>query len=184
MSKKNRIAFMVGIALLVLILVYSQQMNNSSSSIVAANFGGAFSLTNHLGEAVTEKDFENSYRLICPTELQKITLALKKLGQKSENITPLFITVDPERDTVETMKNYVALFHPRLVGLTGTPEQIRDAANAYKIYYAKAQDDTMNDYTMDHSSFIYFIDPDDNLLRIFKTEDTAEEITKFIEDLF
>lgn len=165
---------------------------NNKSNIVASNFGGTFELTNHLGQPVTDKDFSYKNRLIyfgftycpaiCPTELQKISMALKEVGDLSKNITPIFVTVDPERDTVEVMKNYVSLFNPRLIGLTGTVKQIEKIKNGYKVYSAKVKDDTMQEYTVDHSSFIYFIDKNNNLVRIFKTDDTAEDISNFIKD--
>jgi protein SCO1/2 len=147
-------------------------------------FGGPFTLTDQSGQTVTDKNFTGKYRLIyfgftycpaiCPTELSKMTAALNTLGDKGKAIVPMFITVDPERDTAEKMKNYVSLFHPSLVGLTGTPEQIKTTLKEYKIYAAKRQDEGMTDYTMDHSSFVYFMDPHDRLLHIFKSEDTAD----------
>ncbi len=160
------------------------------TAVTSDAFGGPFTLTDHTGKTVTEKDYAGTYRLIyfgftycpaiCPTELAKITSAMNMLEDKGAGIQPLFITVDPERDTVEAMKNYVSLFHPSLTGLTGTAEQIKGVAKAYKIYYAKVQDESMSDYTMDHSSFIYFIGPDDRLLRIFRMEDSAEEMADVI----
>ncbi|PZO82755.1 MAG: SCO family protein [Micavibrio aeruginosavorus] len=147
-------------------------------------FGGPFTLTDQNGKTVTEKDLTGSYRLmyfgftycpaICPTELSKISAALKQMGSKGDQVVPVFVTVDPERDTVQAMKNYTALFHPSLIGLTGTPEQIKDMLKAYKIYAAKVQDPQMSDYTMDHSSFIYLLAPDDRLLHIFKMDDNAK----------
>lgn len=147
-------------------------------------FGGPFTLTDHNGKTVTEKNYGGTYKLIyfgftfcpaiCPTELAKITSALNTLGEDSKKIQPLFITVDPERDTVEKMKSYVGLFHPSLVGLTGTPEQIKATTKAYKIYAAKVQDPSLSEYTMDHSSFVYLIAPDGRLLYIFKSSDDAQ----------
>lgn len=164
----------------------------ASSPYLAENFGGPFTLTDHTGRAVTDKDFAGTYRLIyfgftfcpaiCPTELAKITEALDTLGPDADKITPLFITVDPERDTAAVMKSYVELFHPRLVGLTGTPAQIKQAAKNYKIYYAKVEDPALTEYTMDHSSFIYFIDPQNNLLRIFRTADEAPAMAQAIKE--
>lgn len=175
---------------------YFQIKSESSGSIatikhtpvVASDFGGEFTLTNHLGETVTDKDFKDQYRLIyfgftycpaiCPTELQKITMALKDLDPViADQITPIFVTIDPERDTAEKMKNYISLFHENFIGLTGTPEQTKQIADAYKIYYARVKDDTMQEYTMDHSSFIYFMGPEDTLYHIFKVDDKAEAIT-------
>ena len=147
-------------------------------------FGGPYTLTDHNGKTVTDKDMTGSYRLmyfgftycpaICPTELSKISAAIKQMGSKGDQVVPVFVTVDPERDTVQAMKNYVAMFHPSLIGLTGTPEQIKDMLKAYKIYAAKVNDPQMSDYTMDHSSFIYLLAPDDRLLHIFKMDDDAQ----------
>lgn len=195
MTKQRFIRFfsllVVGLAIASLIAYVQIKSETLSSSITAKNFGGEFTLTNHHGETVTDKDFSDQYRLIyfgftycpaiCPTELQRINTVLKDLGEAGKKIQPIFVTVDPERDTVKTMKNYVSLFHPRLIGLTGTPEQITVIKKAYKIYSAKVQDKTMSDYTVDHSSFIYFMGPDDALIRIFKVDDAVEKITKTIK---
>jgi len=164
------------------------QSLNSLKPLAGDNFGGAFTLTDHNGNEVTDQDFTGQYRLIyfgftfcpaiCPTELQKMTTALNMLGPVGEDIQPIFITIDPERDTAETMNQYVQMFHPDLVGLTGTPEQIEQAAKAYKVYYAKVDDPDMTEYTMDHSSYIYFIDPQDRLLALYKIDQTAEEMAE------
>lgn len=153
-------------------------------------FAGPFTLTATTGETVNEKSWPDKYKLIyfgftycpaiCPTELQKITYALNALPDKIAVIQPLFATVDPERDTPAKMKEYVAMFHPSLVGLTGTPKQVDVALKSFKIYAAKVQEEGMSDYTMDHSSFIYFIAPDGRLLQIYKKEDTAEDIAASI----
>ncbi len=150
-------------------------------------FGGPFTLTNHLGQNVTDKDYTGKYRLIyfgftfcpaiCPTELSKMTSVMNDLGDRSKEIQPLFMTVDPERDTVEKMKNYVSLFHSSLIGLTGTSDQIKSVLKDYKIYAAKVDDPSLSEYTMDHSSFIYFIAPDDRLLHIFRINDSADVMT-------
>ena len=188
---KLLLSFVIGLALAGLISVYQIKAERSKQNVVAKNFGGEFTLTDHTGKQVTDKDFEGQYRLIyfgftycpaiCPTELQRMNSVLNALGEKGEIIQPIFFTVDPERDTAEVMKNYVAQFHPRLIGLTGTTKQVDIAKKAYKIYAAKVQDETMSDYTMDHSSFIYFIDPNDNLLRIFKMDDNVETIVNVIQ---
>jgi protein SCO1/2 len=181
----------IGLAIASLIAVYQIKTDRRiGQGVVAEDFGGPFTLQNQDGETVTQEDFEGEYRLIyfgftycpaiCPTELQKISAALKQLGEKGENILPVFISVDPERDTIQVMKNYVEMFHPRLVGLTGTVQQVEQAKKSYKIYSAKVKDDTMTEYTVDHSSFIYFMNPEGDLLRIFKTEDTAEDMVNVI----
>lgn len=155
-------------------------------------FGGPFTLTSHLGKTITQKDFDGQYKLIyfgftfcpaiCPTELAKITSTLNALGDDAKKIQPLFVTVDPMRDTQEKMKSYVALFHPSLVGLTGTQDQITSMTKNYKIYAAKVDDPSLSEYTMDHSSFIYFIAPDGRLLHIFKIADDSTAMTAKIKE--
>jgi protein SCO1/2 len=187
-DKRLKRTFLIVISALCLaaLIAYVQVHIETSKpqDVVAEDFGGPFTLTDHTGKTVTEKDFEGRYRLIyfgftfcpaiCPTELAKMTKALKAIGPTADDITPLFITVDPERDTADVLGKYIKMFDKRLIGLTGTPEQIKKSAKEYKIYYAKVQDPGMTEYTMDHSSFIYFIDPDNNLRAVFRAEDTAE----------
>lgn len=138
--------------------------------------GGPFTLTDHTGREVTEKTFLGKYMLvffgftfcpdICPTELQVITAALDQMGPAGEVIQPVFITIDPARDTPEVLKAYVSNFGPRLLGLTGTPEQIAAAAKAYRVYYAKAANSGADEnYVMDHSTIIYLMGPDGRFVR-------------------
>ena len=168
----------------------NKSSSNNTPAVAIKNFGGDFELTNHLSNKVTQSDFDNQYRLIyfgftycpaiCPTELQRISSVLKQLGDAGKTIQPIFITVDPQRDTIDVMKEYVSLFHPRLIGLTGTPEQIDTVKKAYKIYAKQVQEEGMNDYTMDHSSFIYFINSNNDLVRIFKTDDSVDHMISVI----
>ncbi len=190
-KNKLRVALILIVGLGVSALIAFAQIRGierqaTASTVVADNFGGPFELTDHTGRAVTEKDFSGQWRLmyfgftfcpaICPTELAKMTEVLNALGEKGEQITPIFITIDPERDTQKIMADYVSLFHPRLIGLTGTPDQIAEIAKAYKVYYAKVDDPTLSEYTMDHSSYIYLIDPQDNLHALYKIDQTADEV--------
>lgn len=159
-----------------------------------ALIGGPFSLVDHNGRRVTEKDFRDTFTLVffgytycpdvCPAELQVVSAALDALGEKAKRVTPLFITIDPERDTVGQMKSYVENFHPRLVGLTGTAEEIRAAAKAYRVYYARAKSDSTSDYLMDHSSIVYLMSPDGTYLAHFAygtdVDTMAEGIAKFL----
>ncbi len=149
--------------------------------------GGPFTLVNHEGETVTQADYADKHKLIyfgftycpaiCPTELQKISEAYAQLPTEiQEQLHLLFISVDPERDTVPVMAEYVSLFHPALVGLTGSVDQVEAAKQEYRVYAAKFQDETMSDYTVDHSSFIYLMSPDDTLRSIYKIETPAAEI--------
>lgn len=159
-----------------------------------ALIGGPFSLVDHNGKRVTEKDFRGEFTLVffgytycpdvCPAELQVVSAALDTLGEKAKRVTPLFITIDPERDTAEQMKSYVENFHPRLVGLTGTAEEIRAAAKAYRVYYARAKGEASTEYLMDHSSIVYLMSPDGSYLAHFAygtdVDTMAEGIAKFL----
>ena len=158
---------------------------------VGGSVGGAFTLVDQDGRTVTDKSFADSYTLIyfgftfcpaiCPTELSKMNDALEKMGTAARAIQPVFITIDPERDTQAVMKDYAGLYGERLIGLTGTPEQVKQAANAYKVYYAKVDDPAASDYTMDHSSYIYFMNPDGTLLHIFRMEDSADDMARIMQ---
>lgn len=159
-----------------------------------ALIGGPFALTDHNGKRVTDKDFGGKHKLvffgytycpdICPAELQVMSAAMDNLGDKAKDVTPVFITVDPERDTVEQMKSYVENFHPSLVGLTGSPEEIRKAAKAYRVYYKKTHSESASDYLVDHSSIVYLMSPDGEYLAHFAygtgPEKMAEGIRKFL----
>jgi len=157
-----------------------------------AQVGGAFELVDHNGRAVTETDFGGSYKLIffgftycpavCPTELQKMTKVLEALGDDMGQIEPLFISVDPERDTPKVMRDYVLQFHPSITGLTGNRAQIDQVLENYKVYATKVESEFMDGYMMDHSAFMYLMSPDDELITIYPTEDTAEKIAKDIEN--
>ncbi|MGH1479279.1 MAG: SCO family protein [Geminicoccales bacterium] len=157
-----------------------------------ALIGGPFTLTDHSGARVSEQTFAGQFTLIffgytycpdvCPTELQTMTDALGLLGQKAERVTPIFVTVDPERDTVEQMASYVANFHSRLVGLTGTEQDIRDMAKTFRIYYAKAENyDPGTDYLMSHSSIVYLMGPTNEFLTHFSHGTNAREMADGIE---
>lgn len=154
--------------------------------------GGPFELIDENGQTVSDKDFSDVYKLIyfgfascpaiCPTELQKIAGTMKALPEEqADKVQPLFITIDPARDTVEVMHDYVALFYPRLKGLTGSQEQIDRVLKSYRVYASKVQDEGMSDYTMDHSSFIYLMSPDDRLLSMYRIQDTAEKMAQDVQ---
>lgn len=143
-----------------------------------ALIGGPFSLTNHTGEVFTESNLLGKYSLIyfgftycpeiCPSALSVISNTLDEMGSDADAIIPVFITVDPERDTQEVLAEYVTNFHDHLVGLTGTSEQIKQAADAYKVYYVKQeQKDSAIGYLVDHSSYIFLMGPDGKYITHF-----------------
>ncbi len=154
--------------------------------------GGAFELIDHTGKPRTERDFHGKLMLvyfgftycpdICPTDLQAIGLALDKLGADGDSVQPLFITVDPERYTAEHLADYVKMFHPRLIGLTGSAAAIRKAADAYKVYYAKVDPSKADGgyYTVDHTAYIYLMDREGNYLGFFPPGTSAERMVEII----
>lgn len=158
--------------------------------------GGSFELTDHTGRPRTAADFRGKLMLvyfgftycpdICPTDLQAIGLALDKLGADGASVQPLFITVDPERDNAQHLAEYVPMFHPRLIGLTGSAEAIRKAADAYKVYYARvdpAKESVKEDggyYTVDHTAYIYLMDRDGNYLGFFPPGTSADRMVEII----
>ena len=155
--------------------------------------GGAFSLIDHNGRTVSEADFKGRYMLVyfgytfcpdvCPTSLSAIADAIDLLGDKADLVTPVFITVDPERDTPEQMKMYVGYFHPKLVGLSGSVEQVSKAAMAYKAYFAKAEDTGDEEYLMDHSSITYLMGPDGEFVAHFSHGVEAEEMAARLKEI-
>lgn len=156
-------------------------------SVAGVKIGGSFELVDHNGNPVTHKDYADKYKLIffgftycpaiCPAELQKITSVMNALDEATaQKIQPLFITVDPERDTPEVMKDYVSLFSDKIIGLTGSRPQIDKVINDYKIYAQKIEDPDYNDYMMDHSANIYLMSPDSELMLIFKRADKVDHI--------
>jgi protein SCO1/2 len=145
--------------------------------------GGPFALIDQTGARRTDADFRGKILLVyfgftycpdvCPTDLQEIAAAIDRLGPAGDAVQPLFITVDPERDTPAHLKDYVPLFHPHLVGLTGSAAAIRDAARAYRAYYAKVPLER-GDYTVDHSAFIYLMGRDGAYLGFFPPGTSAD----------
>jgi len=151
--------------------------------------GGPFSLTNQDGETVTNQDFAGKYMLvyfgfancpmICPTDMADISQALDKLDDTQlEKVQPIFITIDPERDTVENIKTFLENFHSKFQGLTGTNEQVAAAIKEYRVYNRKVESDELQDYLMDHSSFTYLMGPDGKYVAHFSHEDGANKIAE------
>jgi len=158
--------------------------------------GGPFELTAHTGQTVTQASFAGKLLLVffgytfcpdvCPTTLNRVALALDELGPEAEKVQPLFITVDPARDTAAVLADYVAAFHPAIVGLTGTPQQIAVVAKSYRAYFSKVEPKGSDpeDYLMDHSVLIYLIGEDGKFLTMFShtasPEDIAAGIKKYL----
>ena len=159
--------------------------NCDSASVAGgkAAIGGPFTLVNHKGETVTDKDIITGPTLIyfgytfcpdvCPLDTARNAEAIDILDARDLDVLPVFITIDPARDSVSAISDFVEVIHPRMVGLTGTPEQIKVASRAYKTYFLKNGEG--EDYLMDHSTFTYLMGPD-GLWEFFKRDDTPEKI--------
>jgi cytochrome oxidase Cu insertion factor (SCO1/SenC/PrrC family) len=151
--------------------------------------GGPFQLIDQSGKLRSERDFRGRLMLvyfgfttcpdICPTDLQAIGVAVEQLGTQAGEVQPLFITLDPQRDTREHLADYVAMFHPRLLGLTGSAEAVERAADADRVYYKRIDFDK-DDYTVDHSAFIYLMDRDGKYLGFFPPGTSAEKMVEMI----
>ena len=175
-------------------LLQDRLPGNSVTIAEAAPIGGPFSLLDHSGSLVADTDFHGEFTLVffgythcpdvCPTTLQEVAVAMAALGDESAEVRPLFITVDPERDTPEVLAHYVSAFHPRIVGLTGTVEQVAAVTEAYRVFYAKAEIDA-DFYLMDHSSALYLMGRDGRFLTAFSSttlpEDMAAKIRGYID---
>jgi protein SCO1 len=151
-----------------------------------APVGGPFELTDQAGHRRSDTDFRGKLVVlyfgytycpdVCPTELQSISLALDELGVAGEAVQPLFITVDPDRDTPARLAEFVSSFHPRLIGLTGSSAEIRKTAIAYRTFFVKNGATTPRDYSVDHTGFIYLIGKDGYYLGFLPPGSTPDEI--------
>jgi protein SCO1/2 len=171
------------------LLLATPQGGQPVQSSGAALIGGPFSLTGAGGKPVTDRDFRGRYMLIffgfthcpdiCPAELQVIAQALEQLGDKAKNVVPIFITLDPERDTPEAMANYVKSFGPNFVGLTGSAEAIAAAAKAYRVAYSKVENkESEGDYSVDHSALVYLMDPEGHYVTHFSYGLSADQMAE------
>ncbi|MGA9581154.1 MAG: SCO family protein [Allosphingosinicella sp.] len=155
-----------------------------------AAIGGPFTLTNQDGRQVTERDFAGRYQLlyfgfthcpdICPTDLAVIGQALRRFEksdpERAARVVPIFVTVDPERDTPPVIREYVSAFHPRLVGLTGTPKQVADMVKRYGAYGAKEDPAPGGGYNVNHSRLAMLIGPDGKPIALLPYEKGAEAV--------
>jgi protein SCO1/2 len=167
------LALLVGLAAgvmsaVLLVTLPGQPGAEKSETTGKALIGGPFSLLDASGKRVTDKDFAGKPMLVyfgftncpdvCPAGLQVIAAALDRMGDKAKDVTPVFITVDPERDTPELLGKYVKSFHPGIVALSGTPEDIAAVTKAYRVYAKKVPDEERpGQYNVDHSSFMYLM---------------------------
>lgn len=168
------------------------RMNKTQQVAGKAAVGGPFSLVDQDGKLFTQENLRGQFSVlyfgfthcpdICPTELEKLAEALdiieKEAGVK---VLPVFISVDPERDTPEKVKAYVKEFHPRLLGLTGDLDSVKSASKAYRVYFHKANESD-TDYLVDHSIITYLLNPDADFVTFYGKNFTAEQMAKSIID--
>ncbi|KAL9828064.1 Protein SCO1 1 [Arabidopsis thaliana] len=152
-----------------------------------AAIGGPFSLIRDDGKRVTEKNLMGKWTIlyfgfthcpdICPDELIKLAAAIDKIKENSGvDVVPVFISVDPERDTVQQVHEYVKEFHPKLIGLTGSPEEIKSVARSYRVYYMKTEEED-SDYLVDHSIVMYLMSPEMNFVKFYGKNHDVDSLT-------
>ncbi|MBI4030996.1 MAG: SCO family protein [Proteobacteria bacterium] len=175
-----------------------QGVDSAYSSISPAagdeiKIGAKWALTDHDGQPVNQDSYGPRYKLvffgftrcpdICPTSMQRLAAALDLLGDAANDVQPLFITTDPAHDTAETLKDYVMAFSPRIVGLTGAQDEIDATVGSFRAYAEKVEGDN-GGYMINHSSVIYFMTPENELVTVFDASDApadmAAEIKKTI----
>ena len=154
--------------------------------------GADFALTSHQGKQVSSADFRGKIMMVyfgyafcpdvCPLSLGLMTNALDKLGYKAANVQPIFITIDPQRDTEKVLHDYVKNFHPRLLALTGRKEEVERVAQSFKVYVQPIPASKPGrPYLIDHSSFIYILDRDGQYIQHFHHSTPVEDIVSYLQ---
>jgi protein SCO1/2 len=175
------------------LIVTSSAQGPKVETTGTALIGGPFTLVDQNGKTVTDRDFRGKYMLIffgfthcpdiCPAELQVMSAALDALGSKADEVVPIFVTLDPERDTPEAVGAYVKNFGKNFVGLTGSPTAIANAAKTYRVTYSKLEykgKDGNYGYSIDHSALVYLMDKDGQYLINFTYGTPAAKITEIM----
>lgn len=154
--------------------------------------GGPFTLTDANGERRSLSDFRSRLVLlyfgfaycpdVCPTDLMAVGNLVRSLGPDGNELQPVFITLDPERDTPEVLRAYVASFHPRFVALTGTEEEIRRVATSYKVFFEKVRVPGAGTYVIDHAAYIFLLDREGRFVTLFPPGTPAERMAIMVRD--
>jgi protein SCO1 len=176
-------AFLCGLALVFAAIVYVSGRSPSPIGSAVAAVGGPFHLKDQNGKPVSDEDLKGRPFLVffgythcpdvCPTTLFDISQVMQKLGKDADRAGALFITVDPERDTPATLRDYLSNFDPHLRGLTGDPAAVNAAIKAYRVYAKKIPLEN-GDYTMDHTAVVYLMDKDGHFVAPFNLKQTPE----------
>lgn len=167
------------------------ELSPAMLNVEGAGIGGPFELTAQSGERVSSEAVIDGPTLlyfgytfcpdVCPLDVQKMAQATDLLADRGIDLTPVFVTVDPERDTPEALAEWAEAVHPDLVALTGSAEDIRAAADAYKVYYQKAEAEGAGGYLMGHTSYFYLVTPGDGVAAMFRHEITPEGLAADVE---
>ena len=193
-ARRTRVMISLAGLMLALLLLGAGGFLWLNGSQLAPVIGGPFTLQDGDGHTVTDRDLHGKYLLVyfgytfcpdvCPTTLTAVADAVDKLGAKADQLQPLFITVDPKRDNAATVKQYAASFTPRLIGLTGTPDQIATVAREYRVYHVEHRTGPgPNDYSIDHSSILYLMAPDGRFIAPIDADQSGDQIAAAIRKL-
>ncbi len=165
--------------------------NNNVASSGEALIGGEFRLRNTDNLIVTNEDLQGQYTLVffgftqcpdvCPMTLTTISSVMDELGEEATKISPVFITIDPDRDSPKVMEDYLQAFHPSIIGLTGNHKDIKQAVKAYKVYTQYGKPDKDAAYEVMHSGYVYFMDKKGNYITHFSHDDSVEKMAETIE---
>lgn len=193
---------------------FARESDASISSDAPVDIGGDFTLTNQRGERVSMAQLNGKVLLvffgfthcpaICPLGLSTLSQAMERLGDAADSVVPVFISVDPERDTPEVIQSYLSAFDARMLGLTGTVDEVEIAKKAYKVYAAKVAMDSMGnsdddsteetapakpeaamaegDYMVNHSSYIYLMDAQGRFLKVFSHDAPVDDVVQAVRD--
>lgn len=195
MNESLRFGSILSLLLALLLVGACSPAANEEPPLKGATLGGPFTLVNQDGRTVSDDDFAGRYRLvyfgysycpdICPVDLQLLAQGLRQFEQsdpeRAARVQPIFVTTDPERDTPEVLKQYVAAFHPRLIGLTGTSEQIEQAKKSFGIWSKKQQAAGASEYLVDHSRVALLFGPNGEPIAIVPHDQDPEAVAAVLE---
>jgi protein SCO1/2 len=184
-------ALAFGGALLLVGVMFGRMLSADFTPSGTATIGGPFTLVSSSGESVSDRSYRGKWVLIyfgysycpdaCPTALNNISVALEKLGADSKNLQPLFVTVDPQRDTRAAMADYLKSFDSRIIGLTGTQDQIDRVVKEFRVYASRDKsDDGGDNYLVSHSSYIYLMNPQGSFVNVIQGGAIGDEIAAWL----